>query len=214
MKEEMSDITNYPLCWPDNVPRIAPHARSTPRFEPLTVARAVDLLMPEINRLNKVQHFAHDDSVIISTNLRPKLSCAPASTAAEPNDPGAAVYFQLQFTRNGKAFERPVVLTCDKWVRVSWNLYAIFKDIEAQRGRARWGATNIEQAFRGYLAIPERCGGKSWWDTLGIDPAAAPDIIKGRFKDLAKRAHPDKGGDRDNWTRLQEAFDQAMAAHR
>lgn len=207
----MSEITRFPLCWPDGVARTAPHQRSHPRFDEKTISGATTFLLEEINRLNS-RHREHDDeSVIISTNLRYRADGLPSSNQSEPVDTGAAVYFQLRFLRNNKWMDRPVVLTCDKWRKVAFNLDAIARDIEAQRARQRWGCTTIEQAFRGYVAIPERCGGPSWWALLGVPSTASEEMIKDRFRHLAKSAHPDKGGAPEKWAQLQEAYNQAMA---
>lgn len=210
----MSNITRNPLCWPDHVARTLPARRGRPQFSEKSIADSVSFLRAEINRLNRREHWLNDDSIIISTNLRLKLDGLPRSDQGEPTNTGAAVYFTLRFSRNGKWHERPCVLTCDKWCKVAWNLYAIAKDIEAQRARERWGCTSVEQAFRGYLAIPEKCGGPSWWELLRVNPEASEKTIKDAFRELAKTSHPDKGGSVDGWARLQEAYEQALASFR
>lgn len=194
------------------MPRVAPHSRGCPNFQISTVASAVHLVLAEINRLNNRRWDYDDPSVIVSTNVRPTLAGLPASNQAEPADTGVAIYFTLRFFINGKQFERPTVLTCDKWRKTADNIKAIAKDIEAQRARQRWGCTSIEQAFQGYRAIPEKCGGPSWWVLLNVPSTASKEQIKDRFRELAKTAHPDKGGSPQQWNVLQEAYDQAMAA--
>lgn len=192
--------------------RTVPHARLHPKFDTHSISSEVANLFAEINRLNR-RSWNHDDpSVVVSTNVRPTLRGVPAANQPEPADSGVAVYFKLIYRINQRAFERPVVLTCDRWIRVADNVRAIVKDIEAQRGRARWGCTNLEQAFRGYTAIPERCGARPWWEVLGIPSTTTLDGVKDAFRELAKSAHPDKGGQRDEWNRLQEAYDQGIAA--
>ncbi len=210
----MSSITRYPLCWPDNVARLAPQRRSRPRFEERSIAAATSLVLAEINRLNTRCWDYQDESVVISTNLRLRQDGLPRSDQGEPADTAAAVYFTLRFQRNGRWHERPCVLSCDKWIKVSWNITAIGKDIEAQRARERWGCTNLEQSFRGYLAIPERCGGVSWWEMLKVPSSAGPDAIQAAYKASAKTSHPDVGGNVEEWTRLQAAYDQAMGQFR
>ena len=210
----MKEITRNPLCWPDQVPRTAPHLRGWPKFLERTLASASDFVCSEINRLNERFWSVRDQSVIISTNLRLKLDGLPLSGQPEPADSGVAVYFQLRFARNGKWLERPIVMTCDKWVKTCNNLYAIGKDIEAQRARMRWGCSNYEQSFRGYLAIPERCGGPSWWEVLQIPSGAGRNAIIAAFKNLSKQYHPDRGGSEYKFLQVREAYEQAMAQFR
>lgn len=211
----MNTITRNPLCWPDSVPRTAPHARGNPQFHDRSLNVAANFVLQEINRLNNRRWDYKDESVIISSNLRLRLDGLVAGNQPEPADTGVAVYFTLRIHRNGKAIERPIVMSCDKWRKSADNLYAIGKDIEAQRARGRWGCTNYEQAFRGYLAIPEKCGGLSWWETLGIQPAAGREAIESAYKQLSKKHHPDmSGGSAEQFSKLAEAFDQAMAQFR
>lgn len=210
----MGEIARYPLCWPNDVPRTRPAERTTARFADWTIADSVTLLLAEINRLNGRPHYYEDQNVIISTNVRPTLAGRPYSSQLEPADTGVAVYFRLRFVRNAKWFERLIVLTCDKWTRVAWNIYAIAKDIEAQRARHRWGCTSVEQAFRGYTAIPERTGGGAWWQILAVSPDADQEQIKAAYRQRAQSEHPDKGGTHERWTLIQEAYDQAMARFR
>ncbi len=204
-------ITKSPLCWPDAVPRTAPHRRGSPKFDDRSLDQAARFTIHEINRLNKRRWDYQDENVIISSNLKLRQDGLPLSNQPEPADSGIAVYFTLKINRNGKLIERPIVMSCDKWKKPADNLYAIGKDIEAQRSRERWGCTNYEQAFRGYLAIPERCGGKAWWETLGILPSANRDTVEQAYKIRAKVAHPDTAGTNGEFVALKEAFDQAMA---
>lgn len=207
----MSEITRWPLCWPDNVARTEPYRRLRPQFDEGTIASAVNFVRSEINRLNNRRWDYNDESVIISSNLRQRLDGLPASNQAEPADTGVAVYFNLIFIRNGKRYERPIVMSCDKWNKVAFNLKAIAKDIEAQRARQRWGCTNYEQAFRGYVAIPEKCGGNSWWVELGVSPSCSEAEIKAAYQAKAKLHHPDVGGNREAWEKIQTAYEQGTA---
>ena len=66
--------------------------------------------------------------------------------------------------------------------------------------------------MQGYLAIPEKCGGRAWWDVLAIPQTADKDQIKVAFKELSKTRHPDRGGSHLQWIELQDAYNQALAA--
>ncbi len=207
----MGEITRYPLSWPDNIARTPPHQRECARFGDWTISEATLFVLAEINRLNGNWHGYEDGSVIISSNLQYKRDGTPFSAQSEPADPGIAIYFNLVFERGGKYHERPIVLSCDKWNRVAHNIYAVGKDIEAQRGRHRWGCTNVEQAFRGYLAIPERTGGMAWWEVLGVHSSASETEVRDAFRVKALTEHPDKGGTQARWLKLQEALEQALS---
>ncbi len=211
----MSEISRSPLCWPNNVPRTPPHNRTHPKFDERSYQSASTFVIHEINRLNKRYYDSYDESVIISTNLKHRQDGMPVQGQSMPSDQGAAVYFTLRFIRNGKWYSRQVVLTCDKWIRLGDNLTAIAKDIEAQRARERWGCTSVEQAFAGYVAIPEKCGGKSWWETLGVPSNATKGQIETAYRAKAKIFHPDiPGGSHAAWIPFQEAYDQAMTQFR
>lgn len=211
----MSEITRYPLVWPNNVPRTAPQNSTWPKFDERTVSSAKIMVLQEVNRLNKRRWDYNDESVIISSNIVVNKDGSISGSAPAPRDTAVAVYFTLRFARNGKWYERPCVLSCDKWNKVAFNLTAIAKDIEAQRARERWGCTTVEQAFQGYLAIPEKCGGQAWWVVLGIVSTANAEQVKAAYKSKANIVHPDKpGGSEASFKELTVAYDQAMAQFR
>jgi hypothetical protein len=137
---------------------------------------------------------------VLSTNVQRRLDGQPYSNRAQPTDPGAAVYFELK----GK----PVSLACDKWRRVECNIWAIVKHIEAIRGQQRWGVGTIEQAFRGYAALPAvgQTSGIVWWNVLGVAVNATPDQVKEAYRILVRKHHPDLGGDVELFHRIQEAY--------
>ena len=53
------------------------------------------------------------------------------------------------------------------------------------------------------------------FEILGVrrDPVRkiAPEDLRAAFRQRAKEAHPDKGGDADSFQRLKKAFDDALA---
>ncbi|MDQ2763679.1 MAG: J domain-containing protein, partial [Pseudomonadota bacterium] len=113
-------------------------------------------------------------------------------------DPGAAFYFEL----DGKAH----VLACDRWDQLADNIAAIAAHIEALRGQERWGVADLRQAFAGHVAL---AAPDPWWIVLGVDQGASIDIVTAVYRAKAKTAHPNAGGERAAWDRLQAAFDTA-----
>jgi curved DNA-binding protein CbpA len=67
----------------------------------------------------------------------------------------------------------------------------------------------MEQAFRGFTALPERAS-RNWREVLGVT-LATPTLqhIEDRFKNLAQVHHPDKGGDRNRFEEIVQAREAA-----
>jgi hypothetical protein len=187
----------FPLSWPPGWPRKPNPVRPRARFgagSGVSLGVGVQRVTDELRRLGAT-------GVIISTNVRPRLDGLPSGDAANPVDPGAAVYFRIK--------DQPRVLACDKWGRLADNLAALAKHVEAIRGQVRWGVGSIEQAFGGYLALAAMGASKPWWEILGVDPAAQWHQIEAKREALLHRHHPDKGGNANTAAEINAAFDTA-----
>lgn len=187
----------YPLSWPPGWPRKPNPVRPRARFGNgggVSLGIGVQRVTSELRRLGATD-------VIISTNVRPRLDGLPSGDAANPSDPGAAVYFRVK--------GQPRALACDKWDRLADNLAALAKHVEAIRGQVRWGVGSIEQAFGGYLALAAVGAPRPWWEILDIDPAAPWPKIEAKREALLHRHHPDKGGNANHAAEINAAFDQA-----
>ena len=193
-------ITAYPLSWPVAWKRTKRENIRRSRFgtynKPPSTHKGTQTLLNELRLLG-----AQD--VIISTNLRLRNDGLPYSDQREPDDSGAAVYFNLD--------KKPRVLACDAWRTVGENLYAIAKHVEALRGQERWGVGTLDQAFTGYAALPAETG-THWTTVLGLDAAATRDDInaKARAIIMREKLHPDVGGDRAAYDKIIRARDDAL----
>lgn len=207
-------VTAYPLTWPAGWPRTPAHQRREAAFrtgrtkyldgggsyrttEAITLAPARDRLIRELDRLGAKYP-------VLSTNLELRLDGLPRSGQREPDDPGAAVYFQLR--------KRPIVLACDRWNKVAGNVAAIAAHIEAMRGMERWGVGSVERMFAGFQAIAAP-GAETWRTILGIRPdeIATADLIAARRRELAARHHPDvPGGSAERMAQINAAADAAL----
>ncbi len=211
----------YPLTWPEGWPK--PASRERAKFggrekvqsESVigtqkivntyfrstgshSIETARKFLFAELERLGGVER------VVISSNLRLRIDGLPQSGQAQPADPSVAVYFMLK----GK----PHVLACGKWDRAQDNIWAIAKDIEATRGKLRWGVGTLERAFSGYTAIPEKTGGVNWWEVLEIAMNATEDQVRDAYRRLAKKYHPDgETPNADLFRAVTEAYKMATA---
>jgi hypothetical protein len=120
----------------------------------------------------------------------------PYADAGEPKDPAVAVYFT-----HGK---RQLVIACDSYTKVRWNMRACGATVEALRTIQRHGATELlERAFTGFAALPPKGGlAEPWYATLGVAPTATLDEAKAAFLALARKHHPDTGGDAETMARI------------
>ena len=105
-------------------------------------------------------------------------------------------------------------MACDKWLEVRDNIGAIAKHIDALRGIDRWGVGSLEQAFRGYQQLEDFTQGVPWRRVLGFkdDQDVTLEMAEARFKELAKKHHPDMaGGDHLQMAQIGEAIAEARA---
>jgi hypothetical protein len=174
----------YPLTWPESWPRTKSHERRRARFENNTLGKCCD---EAFRQVRLISGFSAAERTVISTNVQARLDGRPYANRAQPSDPGVALYFVFA--------HKPRVIACDKWLTVEDNLWAIVKHVEALRGQERWGCGSLERAFRGYMAIPEKTGGMSWWEELGVTMNASEDQVRDAYHAKAKIYHPDSGSE-------------------
>lgn len=201
----MSEYSAYPLCWPEGMPRHR-GTREGGTFKGSPGMVREDMIA-EIDRLLAAPRGrTWRNSIIISSNLPLRNDGMPRAGAAEPIDPGIAVYF----SRKGKQ----VCFACDKYDRTWKNMRAIQRTIEALRGIERWGSAEMmDRAFTGFAALPApgEGTGADAWKVLGIEPRSSAATIEKAFRSLAKKCHPDTGGSPESWHRLQAARADALS---
>jgi hypothetical protein len=198
---ETEKFEAYPLQWPMGYPRTE---KPKDGIFKVTFAQAKKEALKQLDLMGA-------RNIVVSTNQPTKKDGLPYANAeklwANQKDRGVAVYFIWRGQQR--------VIACDKWVKVDHNMQALAKTIEAMRGLDRWGATDIlERAFEGMKALPApgQASGKPWWEVLNCPSGSSPGVIDYFYKERAKERHPDKGGTREEWDELQEAYRQALAA--
>lgn len=184
----------YPLTWPEGQPRKAHHERRHGPFK-VSLGVARDELMNELKLLG-----AKD--IVVTSNVPTRRDGLPYADAREPSDPGVAVYFE----RKGKQY----VFACDTFGRFAQNLRAVGMTVAAIRSIQRYGATEmLEQAFRGFAALPPANREKPWTEVLGVHPTASPAEIAAAYRELARIHHPDAGGSSERMAEINDAFRRA-----
>lgn len=199
--------TPYPLQWPAARPRRHPLARRRSVFrttrgesygtKPITVAVALERLERELERLGAI-------NAVVSTNLEiTKRDRLPRSGQREPEDPGVAVYFQL----NGK----PHCMPCDTYSTVAANIAGVAAHIEATRAIERYGVATVAEMFAGFEALPSPQHERPWRQVLELhrDADLTMSIVEERFRHLARERHPDLGGGDSMMAELNRARDDA-----
>lgn len=184
----------YPLYWPEGWPRTARPRPAAFKIGKEAFARVRDSVMSNVRPMG-------GRSAVLSTNVPLRLDGLPYAGIAEPRDSGVAVYWYDEHVQQQRC------MACDKWDRVVHNLRAVELSLEALRGLARWGSTEIvERAFRGFSALPP--SGADWRAVLGFWGKANPslDEVKLRYRERAREAHPDHGGNPHEMQRLNAAM--------
>lgn len=180
----------YPLEWPAGYPRTPSWKRQRSRFK-ASPSHARDEIFEEVRRLGGT-------GIVLSTNVRLKLDGRPYANESNPQDPGVAVYFNLN--------KKPICLACDQYERLWENQVAISKTIEAMRGIDRWGCSDmLNRMFTGFAQLPAPMTvPRAWWEVLGLYPDSCRDAIREAATNLARRYHPDTGGPEASHERMAE----------
>lgn len=128
---------------------------------------------------------------------------------------------KVVFDRAGKRYVRE----CVKWEDSIDNLRAIGLQIEyLYRALEVYGVdmseTTFDQEFDaifgGFLAAPDDTslllgsGKSAWYEILGVEGNATKADIRNAFRALSKIHHPDVGGDKDDFVKLRNAYDEGM----
>lgn len=196
----------YPLAWPEGWARTAAHRRRRAPYK-LNPEAATQHLVAELGRLGAIKN-----TVVISTNMPIRRDGLPYANVRAPEDPGVAVYWSTQ------AFKDRAI-GCDKWDKLHDNIHAIGLAIAALRAIDRAGASQIlERAFSAFGALPASSAApivRPWWEVFGftqaIIGALSMPMVDARYRELASKNHPDRGGSAEAMTELNAAREQAKA---
>jgi len=195
-------ITACPLCWPLGWERTKNRRSSAYK---ISTDKAVEELLGSIRNMG-------GRDIILSSNVpvrRDGTMYRGDHSDQRIPDPGVAVYWSQPHPKT-RALE-PKVIPCDHWYTVRENVRALGMAVDCMRGLARCGAGQIQdRAFSGFSALPERAG-EDCWTILGVRRGASRDQCTERLRELTRTSHPDRGGDRQAFSRITEAYHQCLA---
>ena len=185
-------ISAHPLVWPDIIPRSA--RRESGQFK-TTLAAALN------NVEDSLRKFGRDSGKPVKEIV---LSSNYALGVSRPADPGVAAWFVWEDTQ--------LCIPVDRYATIEANLQAIHHIIEARRVELRHGTLHLVRAtFRGFRALPDP-NRKTWREVLKMREINAPtaDAVNAQYRQLASKAHPDKGGSAEAMSELNRAREQAL----
>lgn len=191
-------IEAFPLQWPMGFER-SPIKRSS-QFK-CTIAEARDGVLNQIRLLK-------GSNIVISSSIPLKKDGQMQGTARPVDgDHGVAVYFTWKNDQ--------YVLACDTYQWIWENLRGVEHTIDSIRRIERHGASDLlKRAFSGFKAIGTGPGIKKrdWWEVLGVSPIAHAEVVKLKYRELAKIYHPDveRTGDSEMFKEIQQAYEQSQ----
>jgi len=179
----------YPLHWPDGLPRTERKVASQFRTSLSAALKNVK---------GALEAFGRDSgkpvsNIVLSSNVG-------GLDVESPKDTGVAAWF----TWDGE--QRCIAV--DRYPKPEDNLQAIFHILEARRTEIRHGGLHIvRQTFKGFTALPAP---EHWTQVLGVSPNASAEEVNAAYRQRARSAHPDQGGNSDQMARLNFARDVAI----
>lgn len=211
MAREINDVlvqlTN-PVQWPATVPRTEYDERRDAAFRRKgegwrrhrrQLGEARDFIVAELVRFGATHVVVTLDADVNANEW------AFTQRRREPDDPGVAVYFDLD--------DGEQVIAIDQYDRVADNMWAVARTIEALRQIERDGGPRVMRAaVSGFKALPESTSGRSWWDVLELERDATADEVRRAYRRLAKVRHPDTGGSDAEFAELANAMRQGLGA--
>ena len=188
------------LDWPSGFERTDKLRRSPNRSFEVSLSDALEDLAGEMDRLDA-------DEWRLSTALdhQSQNPNYPYANQPEPDDPGVA----LRWTMDGGQY----AVACDAHSRVRDNLRTIGLYVREKRKMETRPVETGESEFANARlppadqedAVVAGAGGAPAHEVLEVGADANDDVVEAAFRAKAKEVHPDQGGSRAEWQRLQEA---------
>lgn len=181
-----------PAIWPSGARTVA-YLRRPPRFK-ADWRGTLALLERELNQLDA-------DSAVLEAGFQEgdiRIDGLPRANA-RPSDPAVVLNFESKFG--------PLRYGCDTFTSYEANLRAIALALEALRLVDRYGVTKRGEQYAGWKALPDITPSRIEAERfiLAYGDGLKHRDLKAAYREAAKKLHPDVGGSRAEWDKLQRA---------
>lgn len=191
MSKTFAKNAEYPLSWPEHIPRT--ENRVSSRFK-VTLHQAMKSVKEELERLA-------DDSGLEVNDIT--FSSNVTLGNRNPEDPGVCVFFTWD--------DMEQCIPIDKYDKVRCNVRAIYHMIKADRTKIRHGGVRFvmaEKRGEHTKRLPEKSNWREVLDLNGVENPTLQQLKKARNR-LAKQHHKDRGGSDETMKKINKAFEHA-----
>ena len=182
------------LEWPEGFDRTSDREREKNRRFDVSLATAFDDLEDELERLG-VDDFRY------SFDARSRQTDGRPYSRASPEDPA----FVLRWSMGGQQF----AVACDRWASLRDNVRSVGLYVHEKRKMENRPVTTGESEFAN-ARLPSAdesalAGEPPAHAVLDVAPEATPDEIEAAYRERVREVHPDHGGSRAAFQRVQRA---------
>lgn len=196
-----TDRTNGEVDWVPGLERTSPRERERTSKFSVTFAAALSEIETEL------EDRVDADDWRVSTAAPHRKSDGRPYADANPDDPGVVI----RWSKDGEQY----AVACDEYTDWRDNCRAIGLYVREKRKMSNRPVTTGQDEFATARlpsgdddAIVVAGPGEETQaphEVLGVDPDAPAEAVKGAARQLKKKHHPDRGGDRDEYKRVLEA---------
>ena len=196
-----TDRTDGEIDWPDFAERTEPRRRERTSKFSVTLAQALNDIEAELeDRLNVTDWR-------LSTAAPHRKKDGRPYADANPDDPGVVV----RWSNDGEQY----CVAADHYTDLRDNARAIGLYITEKRkmgnrpvktGQDEFATARLPPGDDSKQVVVAGTGEvEAPHEALDVDPSAPDEVVKAAFRAKSKQVHPDQGGSRAEWQRLQNA---------
>jgi len=181
------------LDWPPGFERVPSVEREPNRNYEVSLSTALDELEAELDRLGV-------EEVRLSTAAPQRQRDNRPYANASPDDPGAVVRWMM----DGEQY----AVACDAYSRLRDNVRTIGLYVREKRkmeqrpvetGESEFANARLPSGEQESVVVAGDGSGRSPHEILGVAADAPDETVRGAARQLKRKHHPDRGGDRERF---------------